>query len=63
MASAFLNKLLHRPMDRKTFIKTAVLGVAVVSGAAGLVQLLGADKSKNSSGSSYGGSAYGSAPK
>lgn len=61
MTSTFFNKLMQRPMDRKTFVKTLLLGAALMTGLAGVVRVFGADKS--SAGSKYGSSAYGGTSK
>jgi hypothetical protein len=59
---AIFTKLMQRPMDRKTFLKTVLLGVAVIGGLSGFVRLFGTNKPRTSQ-AGYGASVYGGAPK
>lgn len=62
MVSTFFTKFMQRPMDRKTFVKTLLVGAVLVTGVGGVVRLLGTNKPQ-STGSRYGSSAYGNIPK
>jgi hypothetical protein len=60
--TSIVAQLLHKPMDRKTFLKTVALGLAVVGGAAGLLRLFGQRKTTGNA-QTYGSSAYGGSAK
>lgn len=51
-----INELLQKRMDRKDFLKHVVMGVAVLTGTAGVVKMF---RPKEQQGLAYGGSAYG----
>ncbi len=57
-----LDSILHKRMNRKDFLKHVAVGVAVVTGAAGVVRMLrpqSQTSQKLVSSSAYGASAYG----
>lgn len=62
-----LNEILQKRMDRKDFLKHVGMGVAIITGTAGIVKLLGSDKSASVSrtaqvSAGYGASVYGGVP-
>jgi hypothetical protein len=63
-----LNDILQKRMDRKDFLKHVGLGIAIITGTAGVIKLLRtepknvAQKQPASLALAYGGSAYGGNP-
>lgn len=62
-----LDEILQKRMDRKDFLKHMAMGVAVITGAAGVIKVLKPEAAKQQSGqqqvaAGYGASVYGGAP-
>lgn len=54
-----INELLQKRMDRKDFLKHVGIGMAVLTGAAGLIKMV---RPQQQASTGYGASAYGGNP-
>lgn len=59
-----LDEILQKRMDRKDFLKHVAMGVAIITGTAGVVKLLKPNSKQNQKdiASGYGASTYGGRP-